>query len=607
MAKWSQDELERALTVYRQGICGLNECSRRYGISKPTLKRHLENKNIVANDNVIHRGRLTTLGKDFEDSIAAYVLRMESLLFGVTTKDVRRLAFDLAQKHRIKHKFNAEAQMAGKKWYYGFMKRHPQISLRQPEATSMARARGFNKENVMGFFTLIEKLVDKHNIKPETIFNVDESGFSTVQKKPQKILAQKGKHQVGTISSGERGVNTTIVCCVSAAGVYIPPMIIFKRKRHTPELANGAPLGSLVEISETGYINSELFVKWLQHFISYIKPDQEHKILLLLDGHTTHSKNLEALQLAKESGIIMLQLPGHTTHRLQPLDVCFFKPLSSFFIQAAETWLRANRGRTISQFQMSQLLAEAYGKSATVAIAEKCFKSTGCWPVDRSVFGDDVFAASKYLLPQQVPIPNPDVSAIDDTVETPNTSIVVEDTIASPENLNFILPSTSKDLTPPQPVISKNYKGAQQAVELTSTPYKDQLEEAKENKAQKAAAKIKRALNDKSGQSKPKKKRKSVVLKKPELSTRDNLPSLQERREQRQRIAALRTTIIFSDNEDSSEDNSEDTWCLYCSEPYSRSKSREKWFQCMECKHWAHMECAGLTLNVKTYICELCS
>ncbi|KAK4874195.1 hypothetical protein RN001_013555 [Aquatica leii] len=53
----------------------------------------------------------------------------------------------------------------------------------------------------------------------------------------------------------------------------------------------------------------------------------------------------------------------------------------------------------------------------------------------------------------------------------------------------FNLPSTSKDLTPPEPVIPKNYRGAQQAVELTPTPYKDQLEEAKEKKAQKAAVK----------------------------------------------------------------------------------------------------------------------
>jgi hypothetical protein len=52
----------------------------------------------------------------------------------------------------------------------------------------------------------------------------------------------------------------------------IPPMLIFKRKRYAPELAIGAPSGGLVEISDTGYSNSELFLKWLKHFNTVVQP-----------------------------------------------------------------------------------------------------------------------------------------------------------------------------------------------------------------------------------------------------------------------------------------------------------------------------------------------
>jgi hypothetical protein len=61
----------------------------------------------------------------------------------------------------------------------------------------------------------------------------------------------------------------------------------------------GAPPGSLVEVSENGYINSDFFVKWLNRFINLVKSTTEKMVLLVLDGHTTHSKNLEAVETAR--------------------------------------------------------------------------------------------------------------------------------------------------------------------------------------------------------------------------------------------------------------------------------------------------------------------
>lgn len=44
-----------------------------------------------------------------------------------------------------------------------------------------------------------------------------------------------------------------------------------------PHLGYGAPEGSIIEVAEHGFINSELFVKWLQHFIDFIKQLQIKK------------------------------------------------------------------------------------------------------------------------------------------------------------------------------------------------------------------------------------------------------------------------------------------------------------------------------------------
>ncbi|XP_048516320.1 MFS-type transporter clz9-like isoform X2 [Athalia rosae] len=391
--KWSSTELALALAAFRNGNCGLNECARMYNIPKATLKRHLENRNLRANDRVKILGRTTFLPKELEDELEAIILIFEERLFEMTTKDIRKLAFQIAERGEIRHRFNKETRMAGKAWYYSFMARHTQLSQRQTESTSTIRARGFNRERVDGFFNILEKIVDKYKLNGYRIFNVDESALMTVQGKPQKIVGYKKRSQADPSAYGDKGVNTTIVCCVSASSFYIPPMVIFKQKYMAPELGVGAPSGSLIQISDTGYINSELFVLWLKHFHSMVQSSPKMPVLLLLDGNVTHSKNIDAITYARESGIILLQVPGHTTHRLQPLDDAFFKPLQTYYTLAQEQWLQTNVDSTMTPFHVSGLLGKAYSHVASAGIAEKAFRSSGLWPVNRHIFNDHYFAA----------------------------------------------------------------------------------------------------------------------------------------------------------------------------------------------------------------------
>ena len=71
------------------------------------------------------------------------------------------------------------------------------------------------------------------------IFNIDETGISTWQK-PGKIIAKRGCKQVGKVVSAEKWVTTTVVCAMSAGGVFVPPMFIFKRKNMNDRLMRTA-------------------------------------------------------------------------------------------------------------------------------------------------------------------------------------------------------------------------------------------------------------------------------------------------------------------------------------------------------------------------------
>ena len=77
--------------------------------------------------------------------------------FGLTTRDVRRLAYEIAERRGIQHHCNKASGMAGIDWLDGFLKRYSDLSIRRPEATSLARAVGFNKPKVQQFVFIFTK------------------------------------------------------------------------------------------------------------------------------------------------------------------------------------------------------------------------------------------------------------------------------------------------------------------------------------------------------------------------------------------------------------------------------------------------------------------
>ncbi|KAG5874311.1 hypothetical protein JTB14_019060 [Gonioctena quinquepunctata] len=117
--------------------------------------------------------------------------------------DVRNIAYSSAEKNNIKHPFNIGTILAGEDWFTGLRKRHPEIALRSPEATSLARARGFNRQSVAKFFKLLKDITDKQNYTSHRIINVDETGLSTTQSRSSKVFAKKGCKQVGSLTSQE--------------------------------------------------------------------------------------------------------------------------------------------------------------------------------------------------------------------------------------------------------------------------------------------------------------------------------------------------------------------------------------------------------------------
>ena len=187
------------------------------------------------------------------------------------------------------------------------------------------------------------------------------------------------------MTSGERGKTHTVVTCVSAAGLSIPPMIIYPRVRLAEGLKSGAYPGTLFVCSKKGWITQDLFRDWFHFFISSIPPTRP--VLLIFDGHSSHI-TLELIQLAQEHDVHLLCLPSHTSHLLQPLDVGVFKSLKSAFNKACKRYMAENPGCVVRSENLASLLAHAWPQSVTPVNIISGFRKCGIHPLNPGVIED---------------------------------------------------------------------------------------------------------------------------------------------------------------------------------------------------------------------------
>lgn len=335
-----------------------------------------------------------------ERQLAAYIKQCGILLYGLDVIEARRLAANFAERLGPQANMPEEwkaAQMAGKDWLRAFLNRQ-KLSLRMPEATSMARATGFNRAAVEAFFKNLTDVYEKFQFEPSRIWNFDETGVSNVQK-PHRVIAETGRKQVGQISSAERGVLVTVGGAVNATGNAMPPVLLYPRVRIDPKiLGRGAPAGSLILGNKSGWMTAEEFPSFLQHFQKHTHSTKENPTLLLLDNHASHS-SIEAVQYCRDNGITMLTFPPHTSHRLQVLDITVYGPFKAAYNKMLQRWMVANPGKRSTLYDYAGFVNEAFDASFSRKNIIGGFSKSGIWPYNPEIFDEADFIASTVYHP----------------------------------------------------------------------------------------------------------------------------------------------------------------------------------------------------------------
>lgn len=263
-------------------------------------------------------------------------------------------------------------------WFTRFLDRH-KLSLRSTMSKSLARLEMELPAIRDEFFEAYAKIRNDYNISGKDIYNEDETGIQFVCKSP-KTVAKKGEKYVYARKSGERSVNISIAMCSNALGsVIIPPFLIFKGLSFLSDLHTECfPENTIFANSKSGYMVTDIFAEWLRIFVENIPP--KRPVLLLLDGHVSHV-SLNAIEFAKDNGVLMLCFPPHTTHLLQPMDNGPNITLKNAFKDESNKRMRKMK-RRLKNEDFGKVFKQAWERTCSQMTMKSGFVKTGLWPVN---------------------------------------------------------------------------------------------------------------------------------------------------------------------------------------------------------------------------------
>lgn len=632
---WTEENLVEAVHAIQNDSVSIRAASRQFSVPESTIRNRLKRNDFVKRA----MGPDSQLGSAAEAKLVGHIKKLQAVGFAPTQREVRVLAYELAQKLDKKTSFSSDMKMAGKVWFSSFLRRNAELSIRKAQGISRARTEGMNRAEVKRYFTLLSNILTENNLldKPACIWNCDEIGIQ-LNNEPKKVVAAKGSKDVHVVTSAEKGETISILACCSAEGQFLPPFCIFKGVYAKPQYGKGAPPGTSIKMrKESAYMSSELFMSWItDHFIPRKPPG---KNLLILDGHASHMSNVQMLELALENDIIILCLPSHTTHYLQPLDRVVFKPFKTYFKDACGK-LVANRHGTgkITRDDFGELLNSAWSRSATVQLATSAFRATGIYPLNI-----DAIPEHAYLLfcdqnrpGQSIEKPSfPSTSTVTPPSSSSNsTTRISRDSASSSSSCTNLTVSPAQEICPMvQPAscqpstskcttesnisflssipISSDSQQPQSTLSVSEPPAIDNSE-ITPNKALSILSPVPCSLEI----SRVKRKISAVNVTDPEYinskikknnekinkkrTTKGKRKVTFEGKKTKKDMKKHQTPLSLTDEDNDVEiellsnnvNENDNESCAECFELYCLTTSKSDWIQCILCKKWLHESCS---------------
>lgn len=363
----------------KEGL-SLAVAAKTYGIPKSTL----HSKVIEKVPFICKKGPATVLNAVEETRLKKWILDKAKLGFPMHEEEVKNAVQKVLNESERTTVF--KDNRPGDKWVQLFLQRHPEIKKRNTEVLSKARA-SVTEENIRIWHRSVENYLKENSmeevlIRPGSIFNGDETGVM-LNPKSGKLLGPNQEKNFYEIATANEKENLTVLCTFSAAGLALPPLILFPYKRIPGHISESIPADWPIGRSDSGWMVSSTFYEYIVN-IFYpwcLRNGVIFPVIYYLDGHKSHL-SLELSDFCNAHQIILCALLPNSTHILQPCDTSIFRALKVKWRQVVQNHKQETE-KNITKSTFAPLFQKAFDQISKDSIING-FKMSGLFPYDEN-------------------------------------------------------------------------------------------------------------------------------------------------------------------------------------------------------------------------------
>ena len=312
-------------------------------------------------------GRKRAYGKEIEEKVAIYVIERKEHKLPVSRDSLRRYILSLT---RAKYPDFKEG------WMSRFIERN---NCRHQVTMSQKLPPGLETRLAAFYRHLLELRTSKELSDDAFIINMDEVLINIDGESP-KVLNKLNKKDIQVGSIGGVKQRYTAVLSVSAAGKFLPTMVICKGKpdQKDPEM----PQGWVLCYNDKAWMREDIMMCWIKEvLLPYTK---QCKTLLVMDSFPAHKTTIVLTELEKNN-VFPAIIPDCCTFKAQPLDEAInslykdrVQQLITLFKQDRQAEAKDNLSVTRpSRQDVIRWMDTAQNELQETGFIEKSFKITG--------------------------------------------------------------------------------------------------------------------------------------------------------------------------------------------------------------------------------------